>query len=102
MKRDTGRKGDRFVFVPDEVGERVEILLGSHDDIAVLGADRLRGQARELELVGVALAKTDRKGSDWLLDRSRHQGGQRTRIETARQEHAKRHIAHQMAVYRRL
>ena len=102
IERDTGRKCNRFVFVPHQLGERVEILLGRHDDVAMLGADRPRREARELELVGVALEKTDRECTDRLFDRSRNEGRQRARVETARQEHAQRHVAHQMAVNRRL
>ena len=80
VERDARGKRDRLVFMPDEPGQRAEKFGGVDHQLPVLRPDRVRGQTRISELVGLGVGKADREGADRLLDHRRHQGCQPARI----------------------
>ena len=100
VQRYAGGERDGFVFMPDEMGQGFEKLLGRHNDFAVFRPDRASGKPGIGEFIRFRLGKAHREGADRLLDHGSHQGRQAARIQTAGEEQAKRNVTHEMAAHR--
>ena len=102
VQRDARVPGDRLVLVPDHPGQRLEELAGRHDHLAVLGPHRACREPGVGELVGLALGEPHGKGADRRLHHRRHERGQSAGVEATGKEQTERHVAHQVALHRRL
>src|SRR5581483_11701118 len=94
---DTRWPDDRLIFVPDELGQRVEKLIATYDHFMVLRIQVLCDGSSVREFAVTLLSVSDREAFDRLAANLGHQGGDSARVEATAQEHAERNVAHQMA-----
>src|SRR5437867_3753784 len=72
IERDACYVSDRLVFLPNHPRQGGKIFLGRDDDLVMICSVCARNDTRELQLVGLALGKGDRKGLDWPFDKLAH------------------------------
>src|SRR2546423_5041363 len=92
--RDGGRVGERLVEVPDEFVNDVADVRRD-DELRVLRAETLGGEARVLQFVVAVFAEAYREGLDGSVGVARHQADDRARINAAGEERAERHVRDQ-------
>ena len=91
---------DRLVLVPDQPRQRTkEVAIVDHHFMGV-GANGRGHFARISKFVERALLEADRKRLDRPVDHAGHQRTDGAAVDSARQEHAERNVAHQPQAHR--
>ena len=96
-QRKTGRVGDRLVELRDHRVHAAAQLVAAHADLDIVQVEVARHLARELELVD--LRKADAVGLEPGAS-AVHIGGNRAGVQPAAEQHADRHLAHQLRLHR--
>ena len=97
--RQGGRVGERLVESRGKLRQQLGGI-GAEQELVVVGPVPLRDLARVGQLVERALLEADREGLHPLGRLERCQGGQRARVDTAREEHAHRNVGDQVRSHR--
>ena len=95
IQRHARRVGDRLVLVPDETGERAEVVMFVDDHFVRVRANRAGDLPRVIQLAEGAILERDRERLQRTVDHFGHDRGNRAAIEAAREEHPERHVRHQ-------
>src|SRR2546425_359610 len=89
----------------EELGKprhEVERYARAQDLFVMVGVERARDAARVSGLVEGGVFETDRKGLEAAGEVARGEGGDRARVDSPREEHAERHVAHEVLPHREI
>src|SRR6478672_4276529 len=81
--------------MPNQLWQSVEKLLHADQYFVMIGVECPGCLTGILELTVGSLAISDREGLYFLCNHPLHHSGDRTRIDSAAEKHAERHVAHQ-------
>src|SRR3989442_13605981 len=74
----------------------------AQDLFVMVGVERARDAARMSGLVEGGVFETDREGLEAAGEVVRSEGGDRARVDPPREEHAERHVAHEVLPHREI
>src|SRR5207249_6200345 len=96
------RVAERLVEELGKPRHEVEGYARAQDLFVMVGVERARDAARVRGLVEGGVFETDRKGLEAAGEVARGEGGDRARVDSPREEHAERHVAHEVLPHREI
>src|SRR5262249_20977637 len=102
IERNAGGPGNWFVFMPNELWQRIEKFLLGEEHFMVNRVEVLCHLASIRKFAVVLLGVPDRKSFNRFSPNFGQQGGNRAGIDSAAEKNAQRHVAHQMTADRLL